>query len=83
MAALSSNSNGTRSVYGGKNPKSSLYCEIFMGLAKLKFDSVFAAKCGVYVRETDASEGLFRLFCLSNDLNFPDFKKYISKISTY
>jgi hypothetical protein len=29
-AALSSNSNGTRSVYSRKNPKSSLYCEISM-----------------------------------------------------
>jgi hypothetical protein len=27
-AALSSNSNGTRSVYNRKNPKSSLYCEM-------------------------------------------------------
>jgi hypothetical protein len=29
-AALSSNSNGTRSVYRRKNPKSSLYCEMSM-----------------------------------------------------
>jgi hypothetical protein len=29
-AALSSNSNGTRSVYNRKNPKSSLYCEMSM-----------------------------------------------------
>jgi hypothetical protein len=29
-AALSINSNGTRSVYGRKNPKSSLYCEMSM-----------------------------------------------------
>jgi hypothetical protein len=28
--ALSSNSNGTRSVYNRENPKSSLYCEISM-----------------------------------------------------
>jgi hypothetical protein len=30
-AALSSNSNGTRSVYSRENPKSSLYCEMSMG----------------------------------------------------
>jgi hypothetical protein len=29
-AALSSNSNGTRSVYSRNNPKSSLYCEMSM-----------------------------------------------------
>jgi hypothetical protein len=29
-AALSGNSNGTRSVYSRKNPKSSLYCEMPM-----------------------------------------------------
>jgi hypothetical protein len=28
---MSSNSNGTRSVYSRKNPKSSLYCEMSMG----------------------------------------------------
>jgi hypothetical protein len=31
-AALSSNSNGTQSVYSRNNPKSSLYCEISMVL---------------------------------------------------
>jgi hypothetical protein len=30
-AALTSNSNGTRSVYNRNNPKSSLYCEVSMG----------------------------------------------------
>jgi hypothetical protein len=34
-AALSSNSNGTRSVYSRKNPKSSLYCQISMVLSRL------------------------------------------------
>jgi hypothetical protein len=37
-AALSSNSNGTRSVYSRKNPKSSLFCEISM-IFSLKFHS--------------------------------------------
>jgi hypothetical protein len=32
-AALSSNSNGTRSVYSRENPKSNLYCEMFMYLS--------------------------------------------------
>jgi hypothetical protein len=32
-AALSSNSNGTRSVFSRKNPKSSLYCEVSMCLS--------------------------------------------------
>jgi hypothetical protein len=34
-AALSSNSNGTRSVYNRKNPKSSQYCEMSMGRSDL------------------------------------------------
>jgi hypothetical protein len=33
-AALSSNSNGTQSVYNRKNPKSSLYCEMSMYLTQ-------------------------------------------------
>jgi hypothetical protein len=36
-AALSSNSNGTRSVYNSKNPKSSLYCEMSMTPHHKKF----------------------------------------------
>jgi hypothetical protein len=33
-AELSSNSNGTRSKYSRKNPKSSLYCEMSMGASR-------------------------------------------------
>jgi hypothetical protein len=36
-AALSSNSNGTRSVYSRKNPKNSLYCEMSVVAAVLPY----------------------------------------------
>jgi hypothetical protein len=39
-AALSSNSNGTRSVYSRKNPKSSLYCDMSMQMPHVDVNSV-------------------------------------------
>jgi hypothetical protein len=41
-AALSSNSNGTRTVYSRKNPKSSLYCE--MSMIRIRLETAFFAR---------------------------------------
>jgi hypothetical protein len=39
-AALSSNSNGTRSVYSRENPKSSLYCEMSVVITRPRFFTI-------------------------------------------
>jgi hypothetical protein len=45
-AALSSNSNVTRSVYSRKNPKSSLYCEVSMVYCSSSLNYSYQLLCG-------------------------------------